>query len=62
MPLITIDISQGKLDGASHKERLITEVTDAVARIIGEEQRRLTVITIVETPLGHRGMGGVVLY
>ena len=62
MPLITIDISQGKLGSPSHKERLIAEVTDAVARVVGEEQRRLIIITIVETPVGHRGIGGAVLY
>lgn len=42
----------------AQKVRLIARLTDAVSEVLGEEQRSLTIITLIETPSGNRGIGG----
>lgn len=57
MPLIHVDMSAGKTTDEL-KALLIARLTDAVSEVLGEEQRAFTVITLIETPIGHRGVGG----
>ena len=42
----------------AQKVRLIARLTDAVSEVLGEDQRSLTIITLIETPSGNRGIGG----
>ena len=57
MPLIHVDMTAGKATQAQ-KVRLIARLTDAVSEVLGEEQRSLTIVTLIETPSGNRGIGG----
>lgn len=59
MPLIHVDMSAGKASDAQ-KELLIAKLTDAVSEVLGEGERAFTVITLIETPAGNRGIGGVI--
>jgi 4-oxalocrotonate tautomerase family enzyme len=59
MPLIHVDMSAGKADD-DQKRMLIAKITDAVCEALGEAQRAQTVVTLIETPPGHRGIGGKV--
>lgn len=60
MPLIHVDMSAGKAS-SEQKQLLIARLTDTIAEVLGEEQRPMTVVTLVETPPGNRGLGGKVL-
>lgn len=57
MPLIHVDITAGKATEEA-KAQLIARLTDVVTEVLGEAQRNLTIITIIETPPGNRGIGG----
>lgn len=59
MPLIHIDMSAGKAS-SEQKALLIQRITDVVGQTLGEEHRPITVVTLVETPVGNRGIGGKV--
>lgn len=59
MPLIHVDMTAGKASD-EQKELLIARLTDTVAEVLGFEHRAMTVITLIETPSGHRGIGGKV--
>jgi 4-oxalocrotonate tautomerase len=59
MPLIHIDLSTGKASD-EQKRSLIAKITDAVCTVLGETQRPQTIVTLIETPPGHRGIGGKV--
>ena len=59
MPLIHVDMSAGKATEAQ-KRQLIEQLTEAVSAVLGEAQRALTGVTLIETPPGHRGVGGKV--
>ncbi len=57
MPLIHVDMTAGRASD-EQKSRLIARLTDTVAEVLGPEHRSMTVITLIETPPGHRGIGG----
>jgi 4-oxalocrotonate tautomerase family enzyme len=59
MPLIHIDLTAGKAT-ETQKAALIARVTDIVVDVLGPEQRPLTIVTLIETPPGNRGIGGKV--
>jgi 4-oxalocrotonate tautomerase family enzyme len=59
MPLIHVDMTAGKATD-EQKRLLIAKLTDAVCEALGEAQRALTIVTLIETPPGHRGVGGKV--
>jgi 4-oxalocrotonate tautomerase family enzyme len=59
MPLIHVDMSEGKAT-EEQKARLISKLTDVLSEVLGEEQRAITIVTLIETPLGNRGVGGKV--
>lgn len=59
MPLIHVDMTAGKASD-EQKSRLIAGITDTVADVLGPEHRPMTVVTLIETPAGHRGIGGKV--
>ncbi len=59
MPLIHIDLTAGKAT-VTQKAALIARFTDVVAEVLGAEQRPITIITLLETPPGNRGIGGKV--
>lgn len=60
VPLIHIDMTAGKAT-QEQKQVLIEKITAAVAESLGQEQHAQTIITIVETPVGNRAMGGKIL-
>jgi 4-oxalocrotonate tautomerase family enzyme len=59
MPLISIDLSEGNLT-LEKKKHLIAALTEAGVQVLGESARNSTIVTIRETPRGHRGIAGKV--
>lgn len=59
MPLIHVDMSKG-VATEEQKVGLISKLTDVVAEVLGEQHRAVTIISIIETPVGNRGIAGKV--
>lgn len=60
-PAITFGIRESALarpDGKEIAARLVAGVTDAVARVLGEQVRGGTSVELVATPEGRTGIGG----
>ena len=55
MPLVQVSLIEGR--SADLKERLIAELTDAVARALGASPESVRVI-LYEVPAAHWGVGG----
>jgi phenylpyruvate tautomerase PptA (4-oxalocrotonate tautomerase family) len=62
-PAITFGIRAAALtrpDGRETAARLVAGLTDAVARVLGEQARSGTSIELVATPEGRTGLGGTI--
>jgi len=62
-PAITFAIREAALTrpgGAETAARLVAELTDAVAGVLGEQARGGTSVELVATPAGRSGLGGVI--
>lgn len=60
-PAITFGIREAALsrpDGKQLTARLVAGLTDAVARVLGEQARSGTTVELVATPEGRTGIGG----
>lgn len=58
MPLIQINILEGR--DAQKKQRLITEVTEAVSRTLGADPESIRVL-LYEYPKEHWAVGGITM-
>lgn len=62
-PAITFGIREAALtrpDGNEIAARLVAGVTDAVAKVLGEQTRAGTSVELVATPAGRTGLGGTI--
>ena len=62
-PAITFGIREAALtrpDGHEIAARLVAGVTDAVAKVLGEQTRAGTSVELVATPAGRTGLGGTI--
>jgi phenylpyruvate tautomerase PptA (4-oxalocrotonate tautomerase family) len=62
-PAVTFGIREAALTrpgGNQIAARLVAAVTDAVARVLGEQTRRGISVELVATPQGRTGVGGVI--
>ena len=62
-PAITLGVREAALTrpgGGEVAARLVAGLTDAVARVLGEETRSGTSVELVATPAGRAGLGGVI--
>jgi len=62
-PAITFGIREAALarpDGAEIAARLVAGLTDAAARVLGEQVRAGTSVELVATPAGRSGIGGAI--
>jgi len=62
-PAVMFGIREAALvrpDGREVAARLVAGVTDAVARVLGEQTRTGTSVELVVTPEGRSGIGGVI--
>lgn len=62
-PAVTFGIREAALarpDGKEVAARLVAGMTDAVARVLGEQTRSGTSVELVATPEGRTGIGGVI--
>ena len=57
MPLLTVKLIEGVFSD-SQKQAMITEVTDAMVRIEGENMRQVTTVVIEEVKSGSWAIGG----
>jgi phenylpyruvate tautomerase PptA (4-oxalocrotonate tautomerase family) len=63
-PAITLGVREAALTrpgGGEVAARLVGGLTDAVARVLGEETRGGTSVELVATPAGRAGVGGVIV-
>ena len=62
-PAVTFGIREAALtrpDGVQVAARLVAGVTDAVARVLGEQTRSGTSVELVASPEGRTAVGGVI--
>jgi phenylpyruvate tautomerase PptA (4-oxalocrotonate tautomerase family) len=62
-PAITFGIREAALTrpgGSEIAARLVTGLTEAVAKVFGEQARGGTSVELVATPAGRAGLGGVI--
>jgi phenylpyruvate tautomerase PptA (4-oxalocrotonate tautomerase family) len=62
-PAVTFGIREAALtrpDGTQVAARLVAGVTDAVARVLGEQTRSGISVELVASPAGRTGIGGVI--
>ena len=57
MPLIHVKLIEGVFSD-SQKREIITELTDAMVKVEGENMRGVTWVTLEEVKSGDWGMGG----
>jgi len=62
-PALTFGIREATLarpDGQEIAARLVAELTDAMASVLGEQVRGGTTVELVATPEGRSGLGGTI--
>jgi 4-oxalocrotonate tautomerase len=57
MPLINVKIIEGVFDDAQ-KQKIVTDLTDAMVAIEGESMRQVTWVVIDEVKSGNWALGG----
>ena len=57
MPLINVKIIEGVFDDAQ-KQKIVTDLTDALVAIEGERMRQVTWVVIDEVKSGNWALGG----
>lgn len=57
MPLINVKVIEGVFD-ESQKRRIVTDLTNAIVAIEGENLRSMTVVIVEEVKGGDWGVGG----
>jgi 4-oxalocrotonate tautomerase len=60
MPLINVKLIEGVFNEAQ-KKKMVTDLTDAMVAIEGENMRQVTWVVIEEVKAGHWALGGKAL-
>ncbi|GGS44307.1 tautomerase family protein [Streptomyces griseoviridis] len=58
MPLIEVKLFESRLKDAATETELIAELTDAVARVLGEDAREQTWVVLQGLPPARWGVAG----